>query len=943
MGIAMRAMIGLIFVLFVTTNLYPSDGSVGSEDRYEENPIFSLLRTRGDTITVDINGTGDYTSIQEAINNSKDGDTIFIKTGIYREFIKINRSIIFTSYDENKPTLDMGSDKSLEIISDHVILSNIIMTGHFLIQLINVDNIIIDNCSFLDSRVAIELKRSSNIIIKNSLFEKVRDGILDMGSQMDKAGYLNIMNNQFIGSKISVRTVTQSCFDVINIKNITMIDCSYAITIDAGAITVNIERSSLTNCASINYSAIRCYPSQHGSNLNVINCHFSNNNKAITTRMERNIFKGNTFSDNKYGVINSPWGDRTEIEDNTFVNNHYANIVFNYTTIRNNHFTNNNLALWLIGEYNSIYRNYFNNNNRHCSVSLSNNQFNRIYQMGGGNYWCDYQGVDRKSGENQDEWGSDGYGDEPYHLTETLNDRYPIIIDTIPPFADAGEDSTINEGTFHLFSSNRSKDDNLIITAIWKFTYGEETVLKETLGFEFLFRIPGYYPVNMTVFDFAGNSDSDRVNITVLDVLPPNALSQGDLFSDEGSTLIFDGGGSWDTGGIDKYEWLFDYYGTSHVLEGVYVSFFFDRPGRIPVTLRVTDNAGHVGEDLFNVTIRDLTAPVAIAGDDIEIENGEDALFDGSLCTDNGILRYYNWSFSYDNTQISLTGITTSHIFEIPGFYDITLRIEDEFGNHAEDTLIVTVIDTIPPVPKISGRTKLLETDRLELNGYDSTDNGKIIRYVWTFVDDEPVEIEGPTLSYQFKVMSDHEVFLTVYDEWNNSATTSVLIEIADQTAPKANAGQDQKVAVGSTVILNGSLSTDNGIISRYEWSFTYKGEKKTLEGEVVSFKFDEAGEYQIILSVFDLADNYGDDKVTITVVGTGKLNGIVLDADGKPVPGATFEVIASDGRTYSATSSSDGSFSLEIPHGPFSWKIMKDGYKPISGTGSIDALEEKD
>ncbi|MDG6224438.1 MAG: carboxypeptidase-like regulatory domain-containing protein, partial [Candidatus Thermoplasmatota archaeon] len=126
-------------------------------------------------------------------------------------------------------------------------------------------------------------------------------------------------------------------------------------------------------------------------------------------------------------------------------------------------------------------------------------------------------------------------------------------------------------------------------------------------------------------------------------------------------------------------------------------------------------------------------------------------------------------------------------------------------------------------------------------------------------------------------------------------------------------------------------------------WAFTYQGEKKTLEGEVVSFKFDEAGEYQIILSVFDLADNYGDDKVVINVVDTGILKGTVRDKDGDPVPGATFEVLASDGKTYTATTLSDGSFSLEIPHGPFSWKIMKDGYKPITGTGSINALEEKD
>ncbi|MDG6223877.1 MAG: PKD domain-containing protein, partial [Candidatus Thermoplasmatota archaeon] len=216
-------------------------------------------------------------------------------------------------------------------------------------------------------------------------------------------------------------------------------------------------------------------------------------------------------------------------------------------------------------------------------------------------------------GSNQDQWGSDGYGDDPYVVGDLI-DRYPLIFDTEKPVAVAGEDVEIDEGTYYPFTSNRSHDNNLVTRAVWNFTYNGTVVLKDALDFAFLFDIPGYYPVEMTVYDFAGNYDSDSFNITVLDARPPKAISQGDLFADEGSTLYFNGSGSWDTGGIAKYEWLFDYYGTSHVLEGVNVSFFFDRPGRIPVTLRVTDNAGHVGESIFNVTIVDLTDPIADAG-----------------------------------------------------------------------------------------------------------------------------------------------------------------------------------------------------------------------------------------------------------------------------------------------------------------------------------------
>ena len=40
---------------------------------------------QGTTITVDIEGTGDYTSIQEGINASSDGDTVLVYPGRYFE------------------------------------------------------------------------------------------------------------------------------------------------------------------------------------------------------------------------------------------------------------------------------------------------------------------------------------------------------------------------------------------------------------------------------------------------------------------------------------------------------------------------------------------------------------------------------------------------------------------------------------------------------------------------------------------------------------------------------------------------------------------------------------------------------------------------------------------------------------------------------------------
>jgi len=87
-----------------------------------------------------------------------------------------------------------------------------------------------------------------------------------------------------------------------------------------------------------------------------------------------------------------------------------------------------------------------------------------------------------------------------------------------------------------------------------------------------------------------------------------------------------------------------------------------------------------------------------------------------------------------------------------------------------------------------------------------------------------------------------------------------------DDEAPVVEAGADRTVALGETVTLDGSLSTDNMGIASYQWSLEYGGAPVTFGGEMALFTFDIAGVYEVTLGVTDAAGNSAEDTFRVTV-----------------------------------------------------------------------------
>ena len=160
----------------------------------ERTPISTSL---GDTFYVGGSGPGNYSTIQEAIDNASDGDTVFVYNGLYDvdKWIKINKSIRL-----------IGEDKENTIINASVIdivVSEVYVSG-FTIQ--NGSGISIESHS---------LEVTNNNTITGNIF-KSNEYVFGIGGvEISNSVYNTISNNSFFNCGLMM--IPFDFFDILNV------------------------------------------------------------------------------------------------------------------------------------------------------------------------------------------------------------------------------------------------------------------------------------------------------------------------------------------------------------------------------------------------------------------------------------------------------------------------------------------------------------------------------------------------------------------------------------------------------------------------------------------------------------------------------------------------------------------------------------------------------
>jgi nitrous oxidase accessory protein len=187
-----------------------------------------LLISTASAATLDVGPKAKYNTIQKAVDAAKDGDTIRVAPGIYKENVKIDNktiSLLGTKY----PTV-YGFDFESEDFAEFTQSLNI-----------NGFNISRDGVTFTDS-----IHSPAPITtVRNNYFLNCNITLID------RKGGISVINNQFIGSNAGIRAYESSYDKVTGNK---FINCEKAALIQLGSI-MKLSGNTFTKCGNCVYSS----------------------------------------------------------------------------------------------------------------------------------------------------------------------------------------------------------------------------------------------------------------------------------------------------------------------------------------------------------------------------------------------------------------------------------------------------------------------------------------------------------------------------------------------------------------------------------------------------------------------------------------------------------------------------------------------------------------
>ena len=361
----------------------------------------------GNTLYVGGTGPGNYSQIQDAVDNAANGDTVFVYSGTYYENVLVNKKIKLIGKDRNSTIIDgNGHDDVIHVSADYVNISGftIVNSGS-------------NGSPSYDGGV--DLRSNNNSIYRNNIVNN-HEGIY----------LINVSNNRINGNNLNSNELCGITFYEQNSNNI--IDDNNICFNRLRGIFVSHSCNNIISGNNISSNKLNGISLRWDSHYNTVS-----NNKVLFNRQHgivissgKNIIISNNIS------YNDPTGlylldcNNCSISNNTIIGNKENGIRI-YGESKHNIITFNNIintTKWhgiVIGhssKFNNVYHNNFLKNKHSAQDLNSNNSWDNGYPSGG-NYWDDYEEKYPDARKTLR-----GVWSVPYNISGgDSQDRYPLV------------------------------------------------------------------------------------------------------------------------------------------------------------------------------------------------------------------------------------------------------------------------------------------------------------------------------------------------------------------------------------------------------------------------------------------------------------------------------------------------------------------------------------
>jgi parallel beta-helix repeat protein len=300
----MKKLIILVVVfLFVGMGFTSISGIQINNQMIQSSDRDNILYVGGD-------GPGNYTYIQDAINDSINGDTVFVYEGMYYERLLINKSIKLLGEDKYTTIIDGGFfGDVINVTSDYVTISGFTV------------------------RYSEYGWRFSGILLYSVKDNTITDNIINSNGvgihvQLSDPGYNNItcnnLSNNYIGILIGSSSYNRIEGNTANFNELIGISLAYKSsnnTIIGNNASYNLFGFGITLYTS-SYNIITCN-NVKSNNFIGIDLFYSSNNIVIGNNVNLNVVTGILIEDSSYN---------NHLFHNTLMNNG-KNAVDNYNNI----------------------------------------------------------------------------------------------------------------------------------------------------------------------------------------------------------------------------------------------------------------------------------------------------------------------------------------------------------------------------------------------------------------------------------------------------------------------------------------------------------------------------------------------------------------------------------------------------------------------------------